>query len=276
MTEQTNDTAPAPAQQRALTPIQTVSAMLDTPEMRDKLEGALPNGISVPRFKTSAMAFLARPEAAYIVEKCDRASLYGAIMHTATLGLDLNPILGQVAIVPRGGKATVSVQYKGWITLALAHPAIAAVNVGIIYANDEYEVVEGTEPRLIVKPKLGERGEPIAFYAITHWTGGVPTFEVRTKAEVEAHRNKYSEAWKAGGKAAAIWKEHFSAMAMKTVLHMEKRKWPIKVDGIADEDDVIDLPATAIRDVTPGDGAVVEHSPAPRGRGSRLAAFAAE
>ncbi len=162
---------------------------------------------------------------------------------------------------------------------ALANPAIAAVNVGIIYEHDEYEILEGTEPRLIVKPKLGERGEPIAFYAITHWAGGVPTFEVRTVAEVEAHRNKYSEAWKAGGRAAAIWREHFSAMAMKTVLHIEKRKWPIKVDSVADEDDVIDVRPvrSEMRDVTPaGDDPVLEQSPAPRGRGSRLAAFAAE
>lgn len=278
MTEQTAiQTAPetAPAPQRALTPLQVISQTLDTPEMTEKIEASLSGtGVSAARFKKSALAFLSRPESAYVVEKCDRGSIYAAVMNIATLGLDLNPLLGQVAIVPRGGKATVSVQYKGWIALGLAHPAIGAVNVGIIHEKDQYEIIEGTTPEIVVRPKLGDRGAPIAYYAVTVWAGGAKTFTIMTKEEVETHRNTFSEAWKSGGKSADVWKRNFDAMALKTVVLREKRCWPISV-GVEDDEDVIEIRPVPMRDITPADGEPAAESPAPRGRGSRLAAFAA-
>ncbi|MFO1211006.1 MAG: recombinase RecT [Amaricoccus sp.] len=274
MTEQTNDTAPAPAQQRALTPLQSISQTLDSEAFAPKIAAALDGtGISPERFKRAALAALSSPNAEYLVNNCDRGSIYTAVMNAAAAGIELHPSLGHGYLVPRGKQAVLQVGYKGLIALATrGQSLIGAVDVGVIRERDDYEIEEGTHPRLVVRRKAGaDRGEIVAFYCITHYRSGVSVPTVMDRADVERIRDTYSDAFKRGGVGAKPWREEFEEQGKKTVLRRASKLWPISIPGGEDEGPVIEAAPVEMRDITPA-----AESPAPRGRASRLAAFAGE
>jgi len=110
VTDQPTTDAPTPAPQRALTPIQSISQTLYSEAMAPKISAALDGtGISAERFKRAALAALSQPSASFLVGKCDRGSIYAAVMNAAAAGLELHPALGQAYIVPRGGQAVLQV-----------------------------------------------------------------------------------------------------------------------------------------------------------------------
>lgn len=109
--------------------------------------------------------------------------------------------------------------YPGLIALAMRHPRILAVDAGTIHEHDNCEWVDGTAPRLTIRRKLGAAGEAVAFYAVTHYAGGVSVPVVMGREEIEAYRREHS-----GGK---VWASNFEAMALKTVVRRAAKMWPI-------------------------------------------------
>ena len=265
MTEQKNteNAVATQPEKKPMTHIQVISHTLDSESMAPKIAASLEGtGISPERFKRAALVALSRPEAAYLVEKCNKGSIYAAIMNAAAAGIELHPALNHAYIIPRGGQAQLQVSYKGKIAMAMRHPSIAAIDTGILYAGDDYEYETGTQPRLKIRPCLDEddRGERIAAYCITHWTNGPATPVLMTRKQIEAHRDKYSDAFKRGGKGAAMWKETPEEMAKKTVIHRASKQWPITIPGGGDDDGEViehgparDVPPP-IRDITPDAG----------------------
>lgn len=222
------------------TAIQAISQTLDSEAYTGKIAASLDGtGISPERFKRSALAFLARPESSYLVEKCSKGSIYGALMNAAAAGLELHPALGQAYLVPRGGEAQLQVGYKGLIALAARHPKIAGVDAGVIREGDTYELVEGTQPRLEIRRTLTP-GDWIAAYAVTHYADGVSVPTVMGRAEIESHRDRFSDAWKRGGKGAEVWKQNPEEMAKKTVLRRAAKLWPVAIPGGEDAGEVIE------------------------------------
>jgi recombination protein RecT len=276
VTDQPTNDAPTPAPQRQLTPLQSISQTLDSEAFAPKIAAALDGtGISPERFKRAALAALSSPNASFLVEKCDRASIYSAIMNAAAAGIELHPSLGHGYLVPRGGQAVLQVGYKGLIALATrGQSQIGAVDVGVIRERDEYEIEEGTQPRLIVRRKVGsDRGEIVAFYCVTHYRSGVSVPTIMERAEVDRIRDTYSDAFKRGGAGAKPWREEYEEQGKKTVLRRASKLWPVSIPGGGDDDgpQLLEAAPVEMRDITPA-----SESPAPRGRGSRLAAFAGE
>ncbi|MEQ9242060.1 RecT family recombinase [Roseovarius indicus] len=254
MTEQ-NETETAVAAAKPQTPMQAISATLDTEDMTDRLAASLDGtGVSASRFKRAALTALAQND--YVVKSCSRGPIYSALMNAASAGLELHPALGQAYLVPRKGQAVLQVGYKGLIALAQRHPSIAAVDAGVIREGDEYELIEGTHPELRIKRSLTPGGW-IAAYCVTHYSGGVAVPTIMTKEQIETHRDKHSDAYKRGGAGAKVWKDRPEEMAKKTVLRKAAKMWPVSIPG-GNEAEVIgqdDAPqAPPMRDVTPGPG----------------------
>lgn len=249
MTDQT------PATSKALTPIQQISSVVDGEEMHAKIAASLDGtGISAERFKRTALVALGRPEAAYLVEKCSRVSIYTALMNAAAAGLDLHPALGHAYLIPRGGSCQLQMGYKGYI--ALAARAGLAVEADVIYEGDKYSVRKGTNPEVSIEPEFdpAKQGEWAAVYVITHYSNGAKTLTFMTRAEVEKLRDKHSDAFKRGGAGAKVWKEHPAEMAKKTCIRRAAKIWPISIPGGSDEDgDIVEheAPAPRSRDITP-------------------------
>lgn len=262
MTEQKAENTQVP--KRPLTPIQALSRTLDTEDMSSKISASLDGtGISPERFKRAALVALSRPEAAYLVETCSRASIYSSIMNAAAAGIELHPALNHAYIIPRGGQAQLQISYKGKIAMAMRHPSIVAIDTGVLYDGDEYEYEMGTNPSLRIRPNLDEdeRGEWLAAYCITHWKDGPATPVLMTRKQIEAHRDKYSDAFKRGGKGAAMWRDTPEEMAKKTVIHRASKQWPITIPGGDDHEEVIENDASPVpmRDVTPDADAGGDH-----------------
>lgn len=256
----TTDTSTPAVDVKAMSPVQRLSWELDSGDLGPKIAGALDGtGISKERFSKAAIAALTRPEADYLVKSCSFASITVALLNAAAAGIELHPALQHGYLIPRGGKAQLQVSYKGKIAMAMRHPSVAAIDVGIIRDGDEYQYETGTQPRLVVRPSLDDDGEWLAAYCITHYHGGVSVPVLMTRKQIEKHRDKYSDAWGAKngspgkGRGAAMWRDTPEEMAKKTVIHRASKQWPITIPG-GDEGSVEvieDSPAPVMRDITP-------------------------
>lgn len=100
-----------------------------------------------------------------------------------------------------------------------------------VYSNDEFNIEYGLERKLTHKPAFNNpegRGEIVGFYSVAILKDGTRAFEYMTKAEVEAHEEKYRK----GKYKNNIWDKNFEEMSMKTVTKKMLKWLPISVEMI--------------------------------------------
>jgi len=199
--------------------IRLVQQMRDTGEW----QRALPASIITPeRFTRVALTALRRnPD----LLKCNRDSIIGSLVTAAQLGLEPNTPLGQCSLIPYKGECTLQIEYRGYVTLARRSGQIESVVARTVYENDEFDLAYGLDDRLVHKPAKGERGGEIGYYAVAKYVGGGYNFLYMTRAEVDAHRRKFSK--QPNGPA---WRDSFRAMAEKTVLRALFKFMPLSVE----------------------------------------------
>lgn len=274
----------------ALTPIQRVGAMLESDAMKAKLRASLDGlGISPERFARAALGALAQNN--FVAERCTVPSIVTSVMQAASLGLELDPRLGQAYLVPRGNSATLQIGVRGWLQMAYNTGKLLSLDLGEVCERDKVVYRRGTDPQLIVEPPFGDRGDVVAYYCVAQWAGGGVTIETMTKDEVIAHRDRFSDAWKRQG-AKSPWGTDFDEMAKKTVLSRARKKWPVSLvpagaeidgDGYLDQrPEPVQVQATApsgtVYDASTGE--VIEETASAQptaqvGRPTRLAQFSA-
>src|SRR5688500_11065144 len=110
--------------------------------------------------------------------KCEDSSVLGALMTCAQLGLRPG-VLGHAWLLPfwdnrsKGYKAQLVIGYQGLIELAHRSGKISSLIARTVYDGDEFDVDYGIADTLVHKPNLfGDRGEPVAYYAIAKFTTG--------------------------------------------------------------------------------------------------------
>lgn len=112
---------------------------------------------------------------------------------------------------------------KGMIDLARRAGTMCEAHE--VHENDEFSYSFGLHPDLKHTPALTNRGDVIAYYAV--WRNGDQFgFDVMSREDVVAHRNKYARAASAG----SPWQTNFDAMAKKTVLKQALKYAPISAD----------------------------------------------
>lgn len=154
--------------------------------------------------------------------KCSQVSIVMGIMRAAEMNLQLSGPLGHAYLVPRWNKhsgcheATFQVGWKGLILLAYRSGNVASFTVRRVYENDAFDVVYGVNQNLIHNPAKGDRGPITGYYTVVRLKGGGFDFEYMTRAEAQAHRERYR-----GGKT---WGSDFDAMAEKTVVRILCRR----------------------------------------------------
>ncbi len=220
--------------------------------MKPQITAALPSVITPERFSRIVMtAVSTTPQLA----NCEPRSFMGAMLQAAQLGVEPNTPLGQAYLIPyrNNRKGTVDCQFqlgaKGLITLAQRSGEFESIEARVVYENDTFEFEYGMESKLVHKPVLKDRGEAIAYYAVYHLKNGGFNFEVMSKEDVIAHRNRYSKA------KNSPWDTAFDEMAKKTVLKKLLKYAPISVEFMrsvatdetvktfnADDIDIIDAP----------------------------------
>lgn len=195
---------------------------------------------------------------------CSMPSIFMAIMQAAELGLEPGGALGHAYLVPYKNQCQFILGYRGMIELARRSGEIESIEAHIVHENDEFEIEYGLNEKLVHRPCLsGDAGPLIFVYAIARLKGGGRQFEMMTKAQVDAVRNRS----KAGHNGP--WVTDYEEMARKTVVRRLFKYLPVSCEKIAqameaEQGDYIDTSVIEqANDVLGGQGTTREPTPAP-------------
>lgn len=198
--------------------------------MAPQFQLALPEGVD-PAQITRDMIQYARKMPKLVL--CEPNSVLGAFMTCAQLGLRPGvSALGQAYVLPfwnnklengRGGKggyeAAFVIGYQGMIELANRSGKVEDISARAVHVNDEFDVEFGTQPRIHHKPPLDdERGELRGFYYVVHTTNGGTFMDYWSLKQMEKHRDQFALTKTKEGRIFGPWKDHFEAMALKTMI----------------------------------------------------------
>jgi recombination protein RecT len=189
-------------------------------ERSDQLVGVLPAHIPIERFKRTALtAAMNNPD---LLVKCDRTSLFNAVMRAATDGL--LPDGREGAIVEFKGKAQWLPMVAGLRKKVRQSGEIATWEVEVVCENDLFDYERGDEPFIKHKPALRNRGEVIAAYSIATLKSGEKSREVMSIDEIEEVR----AVSRMGNRGP--WVDWFAEMAKKTVARRHSKVLPMTTD----------------------------------------------
>lgn len=211
---------------KAVRPLDVIRAELNAPAVQAQLHSALPPHVAREKFTRVALTTIAQ---APDLLQCSRPSLFRSIMSCAQIGLLPDAVLGEAYIVPYKQKdgtkiAQLQIGYKGLLKLARQSGQISTVETGIIASNDHFEWEMGLTPKFVIKPVLGDRGDPVAVYAIIRYKDGGFEYEVMTVDQVEQIRLR------SPSRNSPAWSDSWGEMARKTVLRRILKKAPLSTE----------------------------------------------
>jgi recombination protein RecT len=202
-------------QTQALT---TLSELLN--RYKEQIAMALPRHLTPERMIRVALTAVGRNPT---LQKCSPATIAGCVVQASILGLEPDGVLGEAYLVPfynkkvnnnKGGyECQLIPGYQGLLKLVRNTGELKMVDVQEVCENDEFDFEKGMEPFLRHKPAVGDRGEIISYWAGAVLINGGKQFEVMTKEQIEAHRDKYSKSAESGP-----WVTSPEWMFKKTVL----------------------------------------------------------
>ncbi|OED40266.1 hypothetical protein ACH42_17295 [Endozoicomonas sp. (ex Bugula neritina AB1)] len=167
------------------------------------------------------------------LRECTQTSLLGSIIQSAQLGLEPGSALGNCYLIPFWNNKAGSLEcqfmvgYRGMLDLARRSGAIINIDARVVFAADDFDLLYGTETRIIHKPKLsGDRGGLIGVYAVAQLQGGGSQVEYMSVEQVFAIRDTSK------AKDYGPWKTHFEEMAKKTVIRRLFKYLPVSVEAL--------------------------------------------
>lgn len=149
-------------------------------------------------------------------------TVMSAAMTAATLKLPINPNLGFAYIIPYGNVATFQMGYKGYIQLAERTGQYKTINASVVHEG-QIEDVDFITGAITRGRRTGDT--VIGYVAYIEFLNGFSKTLYMTKAEMDAHARKYSQAYARG--RDTVWKSNFDAMALKTVIKLLISKYGI-------------------------------------------------
>lgn len=256
MSEQTPETSNQQVQKVAVKPADSVRFALE--KMKPQMAMALPKHITPERMLRVTMTAVQNTPK---LLECDRTSLFSAVMLCCQLGLEPDGVLGQAYLIPFAGRVQFIPGYKGLITLARNSGDVVSIAAHEVREKDHFEYEFGLNEKLEHKPARGERGEITYFYAIARFKDGGYHWDVMTREEVLAIRDK-SSGWQSAVKfkktASSPWEAHFPEMGKKTVIRRIAKYLPMSVQKAAAIDAAYESGAFATTDA---EGDIVIENP---------------
>lgn len=232
----------AQAQQKRTPPI--VQFKHDLSRLVEAKELALPSNVSAEAFRNAAI--VAAQDNPQILQ-CSAETVFKSIRKLAAAGLV--PDGREAALVPFKGSCTAIPMVFGLIKMARRSGDVRDIRAHTIYEKDEFEYVVGDEERLTHKPVLfGDKGDPIAYYAIAILKDGTIVRTFMDTAEVERIRRGAASQ---GGSAQpkGIWLNHYEQMAHKTVIRRLVKRLDLSAEDMRHI--TMDDDSPVMRDVTP-------------------------
>ncbi|WP_106478153.1 recombination protein RecT [Phytohalomonas tamaricis] len=199
----------------------TIQGMLKDPRFTSQIARALPKHITPDRITRIALTEVNKTPA---LGKCDPVTLFGSIIQSAQLGLELGGALGHAYLVPYGNQAQFIIGYRGMIDLARRSGQMVSLQAHTVHDNDEFDFEYGLDEKLRHVPARGDRGPMVAVYSVAKLVGGGHQIEVMWKEDVDAIRSKS----KAGN--SGPWRDHYEEMAKKTAIRRLFKYLPVSVE----------------------------------------------
>lgn len=191
---------------------QTLQQLMNSGAVMKKLNDVLGSEKKAASFVSSVISVANGNQ---MLRNCNPMTILGSAMVAATLDLPVVPTLGLAYIVPYKGQCQFQLGYKGLIELAERSGQFKNIIDEVVYEGQlvkknkftgEYEFDEDAK----VSDKV------IGYMCRIDLINGFSKTIFWTKEEVEAHANRFSQAFKA--KRNSPWLSDFDAMARKTVL----------------------------------------------------------
>lgn len=220
------DTAPnvpaAAAQSVAkVTPMEAMRSTLT--KLEAEFSMALPPQIPVQKFvRTTMTAVQMNPDLLDV----DRRSLLASCMKAAQDGLLVDGREAALVIfrTKNGPMAQYMPMIGGLLKKLRNSGELASIAAHVAYENDEFRYELGDEERIVHRPGLGKRGQPIAAYAIARTKDGAVYREVMSLDQIEQVRNV------SRAKDSGPWVSWWDEMARKTVLRRLLKRLPSSAD----------------------------------------------
>lgn len=168
--------------------------------------------------------------------ECDPATIVGAIVNCASLGLEPN-LLGHAYLVPFYNGSTKRMEcqmqlgYKGVLDLLRRTGQVSTITAHEVYEGDTFEYEYGLDESLKHKP-CGEIDEKkiTHFYACYKLKDGGKGFYVMTRKQMDEHRDKFTKSKNKQGEVFGPWKDHYVSMSLKTVILRLAKFMPISIE----------------------------------------------
>lgn len=209
---QDNQAVAQPQQAQVVQQQRSVGELMRSPGVMAKIKDVLGNEKVAAGFISSVISIA---NGSKQLRKADPMTVVGAAMVAATLQLPVVPTIGLAYIVPYKGAAQFQIGYKGLIELAERSGQFKNIIDEVVY---EGQLVR--KNRFTGEYVFDEDGRKsdkvIGYMARFDLINGFSKTIFWTIAEVQAHANKFSQAYRSGYDCP--WKSDFDAMARKTVL----------------------------------------------------------
>lgn len=242
------------ARSKPLTPAQIklkqVNDRMERPNYQQSLRAVLPRWATPDAWNRTVVLAIAKN---HKLLNCTEDSIAQAALQIAVWGLEI----GRTAyIVPFGQEAAAQVDYKGMIELAIRGKSITSCRSEIVYARDDFQVERGLNEKLVHHfDWQADRGDPIGAYAIVRFPRGDQLFVLKSKREIEAHRDRYSQAWRRKQGERGPWETEPLEMWRKTCVRALLKyvpQNPLLAQVLAyDEDEVRQSDAEVLRSLEP-------------------------
>lgn len=155
-------------------------------KLTPEIARALPKGMDADRIARLVLTEIRKNPA---LAECTQQSFAGALLTASALGLEPG-VAGECYLVPyKDRRRSVTecqliVGYAGLVKLFWQSPHSAKVESEWVGANDHFEYVKGLNSDLKHVPAQGDRGEPVAYYAVVTLTNGQQIWDVFTPGEI--------------------------------------------------------------------------------------------
>ena len=217
----------------------TFSTFMTSDAVKNKINQMIA-GKDGNKFITSIISLVSNNPA---IAECEHSTILASALLGESLKLSPSPQLGQYYIVPfkennKDGSlkrivAQFQIGYKGYIQLAIRSGYYKKMNVLSIKDGElvKYNPLDETiEADLIEDEEKRENTATIGYYAMFEYQNGFTKTIYWSKAKMEAHAKKYSQAYRTDLKRNwkySFWSKDFDAMAYKTMLRQLISKWGI-------------------------------------------------
>lgn len=209
-------------------PVVQFRDMLNSPEIIQALNDALPKHMTAERMIRVAMTALQRTPK---LLECDKRSVGAAIIQASELGLEPNGVLGHAYLVPfKNGKtgrmeAQLMIGYKGMIDLVRRSSGKGTViTAEVVYEADDFAQEKGLNPTLLHVPSEAiDPGPVVGAYAVVR-IEGQSQFTYLPLRDIEKLR-KRSKAAKNGP-----WVTDYEWMCKKSAIRQLCKLLPMSIE----------------------------------------------